>query len=246
MENVEYKKIADFEKSYWWHLGKIHLLNSLLNTYLRPSEKPLIMEIGCGTGEVLKALAKRGEVIGLDISTQALSFSKKLGMKNLILGDFNELDLTPYKNKLDAVVALDVLEHIQADLKAIKRVHEILKKDGLFFVNVPAHKFLWSEHDEALHHKRRYRMNEITKKLEDGGFKVIKRTYFVSFAFPAIAFFRVWSNFFGRNIYPKTSYVLLPAFLNSLMLKMLKFEAFIVTHGFLPMGTTVAIVAQRR
>ena len=181
MESREYKKIAEAEKTYWWHKGKLALLESLLVSHLKISGEPIrILEIGCGTGVTTSFLQRWGKVTGLDMSDEALSFCRTNGLTDLILGDFNKIDLEPYKKSFDLVVALDVLEHIQDDIKAIKRVREILKDNGTFLINVPAHKFLWSEHDEALHHKRRYRMHEIVTKLEDCGFNITKKTYFVS------------------------------------------------------------------
>jgi len=121
----------------------------------------------------------------------------------------------------------------------------MLKVGGYFLVTVPAHKFLWSEHDEALHHKRRYHSLEITKKLEDTGFTVVKKTYFIATALPAIVLFRLWGNIFGKSAYPKTSYVVLPGIFNNLMIKLLSLEARVIKKFNLPIGATIAVVAKK-
>lgn len=246
MQSAEYKKMADFEKSYWWHRGRLSLLDVLIKDYLnRSGEGIKILEIGCGTGEVTKFLSHYGTVTALDISPEAINFARERGIKDTILGDVNQIDLSPFRERFDLIVALDVLEHIQDDVETIRRVQQMLKSGGYFIVCVPAYKFLWSEHDEALHHKRRYHSFEIMKKLKDGGFKIVKKTYFVTFAFPVIAIYRILSNFIGRSAYPQTSYIYLPKVLNELMIKVLKIETFLTRLISLPFGSTITVVVKK-
>jgi hypothetical protein len=61
--------------------------------------------------------------------------------------------------------------------------------------------------------------------------------------FPVIAFFRIWNNFFTRNVNPETSYILLPDKLNNFMHKILKFETKLINNYSLPAGTTIVTVA---
>ncbi len=241
----EYAKMADFEKKYWWHKGKLYLLKSLITKYFPARTDLTILEVGCGTGEVTQFLAQFGTVTGFDVSTEAIAFCKNSGVNNVFVADLTAADLSLQAKRYDLVVALDVLEHVQDDVLAMANVKKLLKDTGYFFVNVPAHKFLWSEHDEALHHKRRYHSLEITKKLKDAGFKIIKKSYFVTLVFPGIVFFRMWNNFFGKSAYPKTSYVVLPDMLNNLLIQILKLEANFVKNFSLPIGTTITVVATK-
>lgn len=241
MNHAEYTKLAELEKTYWWHQGKVHLVKALLG-----EERDLtILEIGCGTGMLTKFLSNYGTITGIDISPEAISFCQKQGLEKVFKADINSMDITPHRSKYDLVVASDVLEHIQDDMQAMKNIKKMLKESGRFLLTVPAHKFLWSEHDEALHHKRRYHSLEITKKLKDAGFTVAKKTYFVATALPAIVLFRLWGNIFGKSAYPKTSYVVLPEVLNNLMIKLLAFEAEVAKKLDLPIGVTIAVVARK-
>jgi SAM-dependent methyltransferase len=243
MNQAEYTKMAEFENDYWWHQGKVHLVTTLVESMF-PGRKDLkILEIGCGTGGVTKSLTEYGDVTGIDTSADALEYCRKLGLTNILQADINEMDLSEYQGKFDLVLALDVLEHIQDDLETMRRVRRLLNKGGLFLINVPAYKFLWSEHDEALHHKRRYHSLELTTKLKDSGFKIVKRTYFVAAVFPVMVIYRMLGNFFRRSAYPKTSYVILPKFLNNLMVKVLSVEAAIARRAALPVGATLTVVA---
>jgi SAM-dependent methyltransferase len=247
MNKNEYKKMADLEKKYWWHQGRLHLVDELIKKHSAINKKNMILEVGCGTGETTRHLRNYGSVTGIDVSDEAIKYAKLDGVKDIFNVDIaNIKDDTQLKeNSYDMVFALDVLEHIQEDKKAMRNIHGLLKTDGLFISTVPAHKFLWSEHDESLHHKRRYHMYEITKKLEDSGFEIIDRSYFIFFLFPIIFAYRVWSNVVGRSAYPKTSYVILPDHLNKLFINVLNIEAKIIRYVRLPIGVTIVIVAKR-
>jgi len=204
-----------------------------------------ILEIGCGTGEVTKYLQKYGDVIGLDYSDDAIEFCKLKNLKNIFKKDVVEIDVKEFINKygkFDLILTLDVMEHIREDVAVFKKIKQMLTKTGVYIATVPAYKFLWSEHDESLHHVRRYHSLELLKKLENTGFKILKKTYFVSTMFPVIAFFRLWNNFFTRHEYPETSYVKLPKFLNELMYKVLKLETKMINKHNLPAGTTIVTV----
>ncbi len=248
MNTNEYAKMSQFEKDYWWHRGRLNLLDVLIKKYAPKKENYTILEVGCGTGENTSYLSKYGNVTGIDISAEAISFCEKRGLKDIYLTDIlNASPDQPYykKSGYDVILALDVLEHIQDDVRAMQKIHELLSDDGIFIATVPAHKFLWSEHDEALHHKRRYHSLEIKKKLADAGFKVIKKSYFIFTFFPIIVLYRLWGNIFGKSAYPKTSYVILPKFLNSLLYKLLKFESLLIDKIDLPAGVTIITVARK-
>jgi len=245
MEAVEYRKLEDFEKHYWWHKGKLSLIASLYNKYLKGKKDLRILEIGCGTGEVLNMLKNWGEVTGIDYSRKAIDVCKRRGFADLYCEDVNKLDLSKDYGKYDLILALDVLEHIRDDVKTMKKVRELLKPGGLFFVAVPAYKFLWSTHDEALHHLRRYHSLEINQKLKDSGFKILKSTHFVAALFFPIALVRLLNNFIRRRAYPKTHYLPLPKIINDLFTKILQIESKVIENVYLPVGTTLVVVAKK-
>ncbi|RJR26594.1 class I SAM-dependent methyltransferase [candidate division WWE3 bacterium] len=245
MNNIEIEKMAKMENDYWWHIGKKHLVNSLIEHYYDDPNDLNILEVGCGTGNLTQSLQKYGNVKGFDISPHAVEYCRNKGLENIHLQDISVLDHTPYSNQFDLILALDVLEHIQDDLNVMQKVREMLNPDGLFFINVPAHKFLWSEHDEALEHKRRYHSVELKKKLIDSGFEIVSKSYFVSITSPGIILYRFWNNIFGRSAYPKTSYVILPDYMNDLMVKTLILETKILLKTGLPFGVTLNIIAKK-
>ncbi|MFA6981615.1 MAG: class I SAM-dependent methyltransferase [Patescibacteria group bacterium] len=245
MNSREYAKMAGFEREYWWHKGRLRLVDALIRKYTAGKDLK-ILEIGCGTGEITEYLQRYGEVIGLDFSDEAIRFCKQRKLKNIFKRDITRLNVKEFTDKygkFDLILTLDVMEHIREDAMVFEKIKQMMKENGIYISTMPAYKFLWSEHDESLHHVRRYHSLEIRKKLESAGFKIIKKTYFVAAMFPVIAFFRMWSNFFTRNVEPQSSYITLPKPLNDLMYEILKVETRLVEKYNLPAGTTLVTVS---
>jgi len=244
MEKKEYEKLYQFENYYWWHIGRSRIIYKLLKNYLPPASSLDILDVGCGTGINLGILAKFGRVVGLDSSKEALQFARKRGFTNLRQGRAEKL---PFANKFfDLVTALDVIEHIADDLRALQEFHRVLTDDGLLLITAPAYQFIWSEHDEALHHFRRYTASQIHQKLNQAGFRVIKRSYIITFNFPLILGYRLLRGLFPKNASaPQTSYVVLPRFFNNFLIFSLKIEAQLLKYLNLPFGTSVVCLCQK-
>lgn len=246
MEYGEYQTMRAYSEYYWWHIGKRHLLKSLYEKFVKNKGNLAILEIGCGSGDVLSLVQDWGNVRGIDISPEAVNYCKIKGFKNVVCGDLATMDISNEKEKYDIILALDVLEHIQDDVDIMKKVNKMLKREGLFFITVPAFKFLWSTHDEALHHKRRYHSVELRRKLIDSGFNILLLTHFVALLFFPISIIRLMSNFIRRSAYPKASYVDFPKIINLIFAEILKIESLIIRNFYQPFGTTIVSVAKKK
>ena len=129
---------------------------------------------------------------------------------------------------------------------ALNEFHRVLRPEGFLVVAVPAYRFLWSEHDEALMHRRRYVASELHIKLTCSGFRVLKRSYAVFFAFFPIVFYRLFRGLFPKDpLAPRASYVMLPVFLNNLLIVLLRIEAWMMGAIDLPWGTSIIVLAQK-
>ena len=89
--------------------------------------------------------------MGLDRSAAALEAAASHG-RQTVCADGQAIPLAD--SSVDLLSALDVLEHLDDDLGALDEFHRVLRPEGLLLVSVPAYRFLWSEHDEALRHRR--------------------------------------------------------------------------------------------
>ncbi len=243
MKIGEYQKMYDLETHYWWHQGRRKIIEVLLKKYLTKTDSDVeILDLGCGTGINFEILRKFGKVEGIDCSPEALKFCQRRGITEVRQGDVENLTIP--ENSYDAVTAFDILEHLKNDEKAIENVYRVLKPGGIFFLLSPAYQFLWSRHDEALHHYRRYVLSDMHRKLNAAGFETIKRSYCISFLFLPIVFYRLITSLWSDG-QPKTSYVLLPGWLNGFFVLLLRLEAYILKYFNFPFGVSILCLAKK-
>lgn len=186
MKKEVYKKTQQVREKYWWFLGRKKVIDSVLKKYLN-QKKLKILDVGCGSATAFSVLSRFGFLFGVDKSDIAIRFCRKLNYVSLKKGDV--VDLPFSKANFDLVAALDLLEHIQDDRKALKEFNRVLKNRGYLIVTVPAMPFLWGENDIAIYHFRRYQKKELKRKIESAGFEIKKLSYFNFFLFP---FYLVW------------------------------------------------------
>jgi SAM-dependent methyltransferase len=152
-------------------------------------------------------------------------------------------DAVAFMETFDLVCLLDVLEHIDDDRASLRAVFDLLGTNGRMLLTVPACKFLWSAHDRALHHKRRYRKSELVAKVVEAGFRLDYVTYFNTFLFPVVAMVRLLHNLLGSRV---DTDVALPAQgLNLVLQKIFAAEKALLPQLRLPFGVSLLLVARR-
>src|SRR5207247_1080807 len=97
----------------------------------------------------------------------------------------------------DAVLLLDVIEHLDDDVAALETARRALRPGGLLVITVPAYRWLWSGHDVALGHRRRYSARGLARLVERAGLHVVHASYFNTLLFPAVALTRAWKRLTG-------------------------------------------------
>lgn len=179
------------ESTHWWWEGRRQLLYQLL----AQQQTNKVLDIGCGTGETLTYLKKTFpniKVYGVDQSAMAVKYAQSRRHKNVYRG--NALKLPFKDNTFDAVLLLDVVEHIKDDVKALCEAKRVLKTTGVIIITSPALNFIWSDHDTNQGHQRRYTkssLNELAKKCQ---LQVIYLGYFNFFLSPLIIPIRLLSR----------------------------------------------------
>jgi ubiquinone/menaquinone biosynthesis C-methylase UbiE len=242
MYQQEYEEMYRLEDFYWWFVGRRRLVSEILRNESASGRSLKILDVGCGTGANMLAFSPYGEVHGVDPSSQAVTFCERRSVSRVKQASVENL---PYPDSFfDVVTILDVLEHTDDDLAALKEVKRVAKPDALIISTVPAYGFLWSEHDEALQHRRRYSAHEVRNKMTVCGFDVERSSYFVTLLFWPIFLVRIFQGLAKDSTSPKTGIHVLPPWLNSLLLRLLDIERWMLRGFNLPFGVTIVATAR--
>ncbi len=134
-----------------------------------------ILEVGCGIGNFTKTLSQYGRVTAIDIDDYLIKEAKKNGDVKIQTG-YGDIEKRKYffnNKKFDTIVCVNVLEHINDDVIALRNINKLLKKNGTLILLVPIYTFLFGEIDRTVHHYRRYNPKFISKKMELLGYRII-------------------------------------------------------------------------
>ncbi len=245
MEHNEYRMMFCMEQSYWWFLGKQHLVREQLNAlFCSVSEPKKILDIGSGTGIVLRVLDEFGEAYGTDVSLEAIRFLKSRDLNRVVCADADRP--LPFKDHSFALITcLDVLEHLEHDSPLLKEMLRACHKGGHVLITVPAFMFLWSPHDVALHHKRRYTLKQMRQLLEPLGCRILVASYFNSLLSIPILITRKLKGLFSKNDHARSDFFLnLPSLLNRMFAFLFKLEISLLRVLRFPFGVSILVVLE--
>ena len=242
MDSGLYREMYELEAEYWWHRGKRFLVRRLLRRLYRSSSgRPRLLIPGVGTGYLHAELQASFGVIGVDISAESLAFCRARECENLACTDL-EQGLPFRDGSFDALLALDVVEHIEDDGLFLAECLRVLKVGGHLVLSVPAFPFLWSSWDEILHHRRRYRLGGLAAILRSHGFDVTYGNYFNLLAFlPAIAtrYYRRLTNAQTSEFFP------IPRTANGILTKAFELDIVAALALPFPFGLSCVSVARK-
>jgi glycosyltransferase involved in cell wall biosynthesis len=158
-------------------LARAERYNRWMFRQLAPNLGQRVLEIGSGIGSLTRFLVGRDLVVATDVNPRYLrmlanTFERhtRVRVQPLDLADFDPASLAP--QQLDTIVCLNVLEHIEDDRRALRRLQESLVPGGRLVLLVPAHRWLYGAIDQAIYHCRRYERAELVARLEEAGFRV--------------------------------------------------------------------------
>jgi len=146
-------------------------------------------------------------------------------------------------NWCDAIIALDVFEHVDRHEAAFAEAYRTLAPGGILVLSVPAFQSLWGPHDVALMHRRRYTRGELRECLLASGFRVERLSYSVFFLFPIVVVVRFFEK--RRKGPAKASLAALPGWLNRLLIGIQALEAALISRINLPWGSSLIAVARK-
>ena len=235
------------EEWHWWFSARRHLVRQLA-TQLCPERSSRILEIGCTSGVLLRDFAREGyaSVVGIDISGDAINECRARGLMNVRLMDAQQLEFDP--ESFDLITASDVLEHLAEDSAALRGWHRVLKPGGRVLIFVPAFPSLWSEHDAANHHHRRYRLSELREKVVASGFAIERESHWNASLFLPIAAIRALKRCLLKSNRPSavTGELFAPPGINWMLFQILTAENALFRCGVnFPFGLSAMIIARK-
>jgi len=188
MQPEDFAYLYELESDFWWFVGMREITAALLDPVCAPGIDRQVLDDGSGTGgnlSWLKRYAGNGEVAGIDVTAEALSFCKKQGHQLLVQASATDLPFP--ESRFDLVTSFDVLVQIPgvgSDESAISEIFRVLKPGGIAFVRGAAYEWLKSDHDAALATHHRYSLEELVGKMKAAGFEILRSTYANSFLLP--------------------------------------------------------------
>lgn len=194
---VYFEQLAALEGKHFWFRSRNDLIESFAKRYLRLQSNYL--EIGCGTGFVLRHLRthfSQWTISASELHHAGLLFARSRVPEGVQFMQLNAQAI-PFRSEFDVIGAFDVVEHIQDDRGVLRQIHQALRPGGHVLVTVPQHMWLWSRYDEIGCHFRRYTRVELRDKLREAGFEIVREASFNSFLIPAMFISRLIS--FRRN-----------------------------------------------
>lgn len=236
MDRVVYDRMAAHDSTHWWYRARRDILADYLARYGALPANARILEIGCGTGHNLPMLAQFGDVDAIEIDPAAREIaSDRLG-KRVGSAPLPALPGVP-RAAYDLVAVLDVVEHIEDDVAALRAMGTLLRPGGKILIAVPAHQWMWSAHDVVNHHYRRYSKETLKAAIVEAGLKPDKLGYFNSLLFPLAAGARLLGRMTGREDSDDSPP---PPAINSLFETIFRLERHLV--GRMPMAPGVSLV----
>lgn len=197
MTPESYQEMSLIEKTHWWFVARREILSEMVKNNSQSNRK--ILEIGAGTGGNIDMLLTHGQVSVIEPNEFARQkIYEKFGDKVRIINGALPKPLNLDGQKFDLICLFDVLEHVNSDLESLCEMKKHLNVGGKIILTVPAMQFLWSKHDEDLHHYRRYNLSKLTKLVNDSDLKIGRMGYFNFLLFAPALLVRLLGKIFPK------------------------------------------------
>lgn len=241
MDRATYDRMRVLQEGHWWFEGRRRILTRLIGDLDLP--KPAkILEVGCGPGGNLAMLKQFGEVTAMEPDAASRAYAAEhagVDVEGGLLPD--GLPFAPAS--FDLVCAFDVIEHVDEDAASVAALARLLKPLGYLATTVPGQPWMWSRHDEAHHHKRRYRLPDYRRLFEAAGLEVKTASHFNTLLFPPIAAVRAVKMATGSTAADDDA--MPPAPINGLLTGLFAAERHWLARAPLPIGVSIVLIARR-
>jgi SAM-dependent methyltransferase len=243
MQTDEFQAVVAYDEHHWWYRGRRRVIAAALSRLEIPRPASLL-DAGCGSGRTMDELRQFGPVTGFDLSEQGVAVARARGHEATVA----RVEEIPHgDDSFDLVTCLDVLEHTPDDVRSLAELRRVTRPGGHLLVTVPAYQLLWSSHDVANEHYRRYRRPQLLAAASTAGWEPVLWSYFNSILLPAGAAVRLGERLRRpdrRRGRPNVE--LTPSALNPVLEVPMRVEAEVVRRGGrLPAGMSLLAVLRR-
>jgi SAM-dependent methyltransferase len=199
MQSPQFELHADIERRHWWFKARRRILRSLLGRLLAAGGKTTILDIGCGTGGNIGALAKDYPCAGVDSSPQAIELARGAYPEvRFICGSLSG-EGKDLGEMAGVLLLMDVLEHVPDDARFLREILSVMRPGAYLLITVPADMALWSRHDESFGHFRRYDRQSLARLWEGLPASALLLSYYNARLYPFIRLTRVVTRLRGRT-----------------------------------------------
>jgi SAM-dependent methyltransferase len=243
MDETLMKATLEVDEHHWWYRGRRRVIRAELDRLPLPAGAR-VLDAGCGSGRTLQELVDYGEVSGVELNTDAAALARGRALGEVQVGRLEEL---PWEDEsFDLITCLDVIEHVPDDAAALTELRRVCRPGGWLLVTVPAYQALWSQHDEANHHYRRYSRAALRSAARAGGWQLERMNSFNSLLLAPAAAVRLAQRRLGTHNGYTNDLDLGPAWLNDVLERPLALEASWLGRGrTLPVGLSLLAVLRR-
>lgn len=231
------RRQSALEDEHWWFRGRASIVRELL-----PPGGPgrQLLDIGCGWGGLTQHLVGWGHVRGVEPSAVAREEAARRGVA-VLEGSAERLPVGD--RSVDVALVSDVLEHLDDDGVALAEVRRVLRPGGVALITVPAYHWLYSSHDRALSHRRRYGRARLERAVRGAGLVPRRVTHYNTLLFPPIAAIRLLRRSRSRAPAEDARPTWPP--LNAVLLRVFSFERVLLRRVELPFGLSLAMLVTR-
>ena len=228
------------EDRHWWYRGRRTVLDGVIAAlHLTPGAQ--ILDAGCGSGRNMVELQRYGAVTGIELSETSVALARERHAGEVVSGSVLEMPFAD--GRFELAVSLDVIEHLEDDLGALRELRRTVKPGGALLVTVPAYQWLWSGHDEINHHHRRYTRRSLQRVAEQAGWEQVRTTYFNSLLLPVAIVLRVLDRFSRKPTESSLDLWVPPEPVNWALERPLAIEAAMIRRGGrIPAGLSLLAV----
>jgi SAM-dependent methyltransferase len=182
----------------------------------------------------------------VSFTIRARSWGRYRGIRRVVQSAASSLAFGD--DTFDLICALDILEHVDDDSRALQECYRTCKPGGLMLITVPAFRFLWGRQDEISRHRRRYVASDVRQRVAEAGFSIRRLTYFNTLLFPIIAGLRLFRRWRGprpgetlRSDFSMTQ----PGLVNDLLAAIFAGESLLLRYLQLPFGVSILCIAEK-